>query len=386
MAAAPGGAGASAAPTRRRRRRAAPAAPARADAAAVAPRRPKLSQRPGGAEKKGFTSIPRPIFYGGALVFLLLIIGVMFVMRPRPPQPEPEPPPRRRRAAGRRAVHRHDRVNHRRANHRDRDDDARRRNRRRPGPRPTSRSSRATSRKGRKARCRRSGGRHRGVQPRADDRSQPGRRARPEDEGRRASSSAANVDARGPPSARRPRRPRPPPAPPSTGWSTSIEGPTASTIRCDHHRDGDDRAHESGARSRRRLPRRARKRRPARPRPRCRSATRRPSWRRKHSSYRFAKEQVQRSGMYAYRDRRNRKRDVPPALDHPDQRRRAARGHELLGTDPRPQQGRGRGQPQDARRHRGQRPRCVPPICGASPGGCGRLAAADTPLSRAGRR
>ena len=29
----------------------------------------------------------------------------------------------------------------------------------------------------------------------------------------------------------------------------------------------------------------------------------------KHSSYRLAKEQVQRSGMYAYRDRRNRKRD-----------------------------------------------------------------------------
>ena len=31
---------------------------------------------------------------------------------------------------------------------------------------------------------------------------------------------------------------------------------------------------------------------------------------RKHSSYRFAKEQVQRSGMYAYRDRRNRKREM----------------------------------------------------------------------------
>src|SRR6476646_10260903 len=30
---------------------------------------------------------------------------------------------------------------------------------------------------------------------------------------------------------------------------------------------------------------------------------------RKHSSYRFAKEQVQRSGMYAYRDRRNKKRE-----------------------------------------------------------------------------
>jgi len=32
-------------------------------------------------------------------------------------------------------------------------------------------------------------------------------------------------------------------------------------------------------------------------------------WGRKSSSYRFAKEQVQRSGAYAYRDRRNRKRD-----------------------------------------------------------------------------
>jgi len=30
---------------------------------------------------------------------------------------------------------------------------------------------------------------------------------------------------------------------------------------------------------------------------------------RKHSSYRFANEQVMRSGMYAYRDRRNRKRE-----------------------------------------------------------------------------
>ncbi len=30
---------------------------------------------------------------------------------------------------------------------------------------------------------------------------------------------------------------------------------------------------------------------------------------RKHSSFRFAKEQVERSGRYAYRDRRRRKRD-----------------------------------------------------------------------------
>ena len=33
-------------------------------------------------------------------------------------------------------------------------------------------------------------------------------------------------------------------------------------------------------------------------------------WGRKHSSYRFANEQVMRSGNYAYRDRRRRKRDM----------------------------------------------------------------------------
>ena len=33
-------------------------------------------------------------------------------------------------------------------------------------------------------------------------------------------------------------------------------------------------------------------------------------WGRKHSSYRFANEQVMRSGNYAYRDRRVRKRDI----------------------------------------------------------------------------
>jgi large subunit ribosomal protein L20 len=32
-------------------------------------------------------------------------------------------------------------------------------------------------------------------------------------------------------------------------------------------------------------------------------------WGRKHSSHRFANEQLLRSGQYAYRDRRNRKRD-----------------------------------------------------------------------------
>ena len=94
---------------------------------------------------------------------------------------------------------------------------------------------------------------------------------------------------------------------------------------------------------------------------------------RKHSSYRFAKEQVQRSGMYAYRDRRNRKREFRRLWITRINAAARLEGMSYSRTDPRPQQGRGRGQPQDARRHRGQRPRCVPPICGARPGGCGRL-------------
>ncbi len=46
---------------------------------------------------------------------------------------------------------------------------------------------------------------------------------------------------------------------------------------------------------------------------------------RRHSSYKFAKEQVERSLVYAYRDRKAKKRVVPPALDHAHQRGRARR-------------------------------------------------------------
>ena len=55
-------------------------------------------------------------------------------------------------------------------------------------------------------------------------------------------------------------------------------------------------------------------------------------WGRKHSSYRFANEQVMRSGQLRLpRPAGPQARDAP-ALDHPDQRRRAARGHELLAS------------------------------------------------------
>ena len=47
-------------------------------------------------------------------------------------------------------------------------------------------------------------------------------------------------------------------------------------------------------------------------------------WGLKKSSYKYAKEQVEHSLVYAYRDRKNKKRDLPAALDRPHQRGRAA--------------------------------------------------------------
>ena len=82
-----------------------------------------------------------------------------------------------------------------------------------------------------------------------------------------------------------------------------------------------------------------------------------------------AKEQVMRSDAVRLPRPAQPQARLPPALDHAHQRRRPARGDELLGAHPRPRRGRRRGQPQDARRHRRPRPRGVPPICRARPGG-----------------
>ena len=80
-------------------------------------------------------------------------------------------------------------------------------------------------------------------------------------------------------------------------------------------------------------------------------------WGRKHSSYRFANEQVMRSGAYAYRDRRARKRDFRRlwitrinAAARLNDMTYSQLVHGLTA-------GRDRGQPQDARRHRRPRPR-----------------------------
>ena len=91
---------------------------------------------------------------------------------------------------------------------------------------------------------------------------------------------------------------------------------------------------------------------------------------RKHSSYRFANEQVMRSDAYAYRDRRNRKRDFRRLWITRINAAARQEGMSYSAAHPRPRRGRRRGQPQDARRHRRQRPRRLPPICRASPGGC----------------
>ena len=77
------------------------------------------------------------------------------------------------------------------------------------------------------------------------------------------------------------------------------------------------------------------------------------------------------SDAYAYRDRRNRKRDFRVAVDRAHQRRRAARGPHLQPPDGRPARGRGRGQPQDARGRRRARPGDLPAICRASQAGPG---------------
>ena len=77
---------------------------------------------------------------------------------------------------------------------------------------------------------------------------------------------------------------------------------------------------------------------------------------RKHSSYRFAKEQVQRSGMYAYRDRRNRKRTFRRLWITRINAAARLEGMSYSELIHGLEQGRSRGQPQDAGRDRRLRP------------------------------
>ena len=58
--------------------------------------------------------------------------------------------------------------------------------------------------------------------------------------------------------------------------------------------------------------------------------------------YRVAKEQLLHSGPYAYRDRRDRKAPVPPAVDHADRRGCATERPVVLPVHARPAEGRDR--------------------------------------------
>ena len=80
-------------------------------------------------------------------------------------------------------------------------------------------------------------------------------------------------------------------------------------------------------------------------------------WGRKSTHYRYAKEQVEHSLVYAYRDRKVRKREFRQALDHADQRRRARERALVQPVRQRLLEGRHRARPQGARGPRGQRSR-----------------------------
>ena len=91
----------------------------------------------------------------------------------------------------------------------------------------------------------------------------------------------------------------------------------------------------------------------------------------KHSSYRRAKEQVHQVRPYAYRDRRDRKRDFRSLwivrINAAARQEGLTYSRLMAGL----KRGRGGGQPQDARGRRRARPRDLPAICRASQAGPG---------------
>ena len=91
------------------------------------------------------------------------------------------------------------------------------------------------------------------------------------------------------------------------------------------------------------------------------------------SSYKRAKEALLKADTYAYRDRRNRKRDFRRLWIVRINAAARQEGMSLQPVHARPEARRDRGRPQGARGHRRPRPRDVPTFCRESPGGRGRL-------------
>ena len=81
-----------------------------------------------------------------------------------------------------------------------------------------------------------------------------------------------------------------------------------------------------------------------------------------HSNYKRAKEAVMKADSYAYRDRRNRKRDFRRLWITRINAAARQNGMTYGDVHARPQAGRHRARPQGAGRHRRARPRDLPPI------------------------
>ena len=94
-----------------------------------------------------------------------------------------------------------------------------------------------------------------------------------------------------------------------------------------------------------------------------------------HSSYRRAKEALMKADSYAYRDRRNRKRDFRRLWITRINAAARQNGMSYGDVHARPQAGRDRDRPQGPRRHRRARCRHLPPICRGRPRGVAGLTA-----------
>ena len=98
-----------------------------------------------------------------------------------------------------------------------------------------------------------------------------------------------------------------------------------------------------------------------------------------HSSYKRAKEAVMKADSYAYRDRRNRKRDFRRLWITRINAAARQNGMSYAHVHPRPEAGRHRARPQGAGRHRRARPRDLPPIRRERPRGVGGLSPRTPP-------
>ena len=100
-----------------------------------------------------------------------------------------------------------------------------------------------------------------------------------------------------------------------------------------------------------------------------------------HSNYKRAKEALMKADAYAYRDRRNRKRDFRRLWITRINAAARVERDELLADDARPEARRCRARPQGARGHRRARCRHVPTFCRGRPRGVGSSAPCHNGLS-----